>query len=274
MKIDIKEWVKNRKEEIAAEVAAMDRKPRLLILQMGDDPASNSYIKGKIGDAGECGIAADLFKANTFDSMAEFVLRVAHTYDGVILQEPSGLTEDQREYILKHIGPDRDVDGFIEGSEFKPCTPKGIMKIIETFYPKVDCHGEIAVVVGRGSLVGAPLVPMLIEKGFTTISCNSKTQNLADIVSMADIVVSAVGKSNLITRNMLKRGAFVIDAGIAFDDNGKLCGDCDKNLYEDSQIAITPVPGGVGLTTRLALMENVVDASGFFQEIEKAECPF
>ena len=113
MKIDIKEWVKNRKEEIAAEVSAMDRKPRLLILQMGDNPASNSYIKGKIGDAGECGIAADLFKANTFDNMAEFVLRVAHTYDGVILQEPSGLTEKQRDYILglmeKHDVTDEEI---------------------------------------------------------------------------------------------------------------------------------------------------------------------
>jgi methylenetetrahydrofolate dehydrogenase (NADP+)/methenyltetrahydrofolate cyclohydrolase len=274
MKIDIKEWVKNRKEEIAAEVSAMDRKPRLLILQMGDNPASNSYIKGKIGDAGECGIAADLFKANTFDNMAEFVLRVAHTYDGVILQEPSGLTEEQRDYILSHIGPDRDVDGFIDSSEFESCTPKGIMEIINTFYPNVDCHGEVAVVVGRGSLVGAPLVPMLIKKGFTTISCNSKTQNLADIVKMGDIVVSAVGKPNLITRDMVKDGAFVIDAGICFDDNGKLCGDCDKKMYDDTQIAITPVPGGVGLTTRLALMENTIEASRFFQVIEAEECPF
>ena len=273
MKIDIKEWVKNRKEEIAAEVSAMDRKPRLLILQMGDNPASNSYIKGKIGDAGECGIAVDLLKVNTFDSITLFAGRF-HLYDGIILQEPCGLTDKQREYVLSAIGPDRDVDGFLSRSEFEPCTPKGIMEIINTFYPNVDCHGEIAVVVGRGSLVGAPLVPMLIKKGFTTISCNSKTQNLADIVKMGDIVVSAVGKPNLITRDMIKDGAFVIDAGICFDDNGKLCGDCDKKMYDDTQIAITPVPGGVGLTTRLALMENTIEASRFFQEVEEAECPF
>ena len=280
MRINIKDWIAVEKETIRkalSELSGGTRPPHLLVIQVGNEKDSNSYIAGKWKDCEDVGMDVTLYKVtpqHAFKKIQNFLSNFSYLYDGIILQEPSGLTEKQRDYILKHIGPDRDVDGFIDSSEFEPCTPKGIMEIINTFYPNVDCHGEVAVVVGRGSLVGAPLVPMLIKKGFTTISCNSKTQNLADIVKMADVVVSAVGKPNLITRDMIKDGAFVIDAGICFDDNGKLCGDCDKKMYDDTQIAITPVPGGVGLTTRLALMENTIEASRFFQEVEAEECPF
>ena len=187
----------------------------------------------------------------------------AKEYDGIIIQEPSGLEDWMREKMLAEIGPYRDVDGFLRDSEFKACTPMGIMQIIETFYPEENLHGVTAAVVGRGELVGKPLVPMLIDEGCTVISCNSKTKDMAELIKKADIVISAVGKQNLITRDMLKDGAFVIDAGITFDENGKLCGDCDKSMYDDESIAITTVPGGAGLTTRLALMQNVLYATEF-----------
>lgn len=268
MKINIKDWVKHRKEDINEELGGvyLSQLPTLLILQMGDDPASNSYIKGKMKDAEECGIPASLFKTNNVGSLKRFVAANAKYYDGIILQEPCGLDEEDKKVILSYILNEQDVDGFLPNSKHQPCTPKGIMKIIDEFYEpdnpyKPNLHGKTVAVIGRGELVGKPLIPMLVERGATTISCNSKTRDLATFTKAADIVITAVGKEKLITRDMLKDGAFVVDAGITFDELGKLCGDCDKVLYDDEDVRVTPVPGGVGLTTRLALMENVVDAA-------------
>lgn len=261
MKINIKNYVTREQEELKKHLD-LHYPPKLLILQLGDDAASNSYIKGKMNDAKECGIIATLFKTDSYREMLSFVSSNHSNYDGFILQEPNGLTKTERQGIYKCFTPSQDVDGFKKDSKHSPCTPKGIMDVIAEFYPKEDLHGETAVVIGRGELVGAPLVPMLIEKGCTVISCNSKTKNLKELTKMADIVITAVGKQNLVTREMLRDGAFVLDAGIAFDENGKLCGDCDKKLYDDPQIAISTVPGGIGLTTRLALMKNVYSSAG------------
>lgn len=264
MKIDIKEWVKNRKEEIAAEVAAMDRKPRLLILQMGDDPASNSYIKGKMKDAAEIGISAVLFKTTNKHAIIPFLEQTGDEYDGIILQEPSGLDEITRAKILGLITPWQDVDGFKPNSAHPPCTPAGIMKII---YGKLAMNlaGRKVAVIGRGALVGKPLVPMLIDEQATVVSCNSATppDTLLNITKEAELIISATGQKDLITADMLAddRTTYIIDAGITTDDNGKLCGDCDKRMYDLEDVTITTVPGGVGLTTRLALMENVVNAT-------------
>ena len=265
MKINIKEWVKQEKEKLAEKLGKKTFKPSLLILQMGDNPASNSYIKGKMADAAQCGIEAILFKTNNFAQMLSFVKNNHSYYDGIILQEPCGLEESQRNLILSYISELQDVDGFKQNSCHPACTPMGIISIIKTFYPETDLHGVTVAVVGRGELVGKPLIPMLVSEGCTVISCNSKTKNMAEMLKMADIVVSAVGKNNLITRDMLKDGVFVVDAGITFDENGKLCGDCDKAMYDDDTIAITTVPGGVGLTTRLSLMVNVVNAADFMK---------
>lgn len=261
MKINIKDYVAREKEEIR-KCKDVYYPPKLLILQLGNDPASNSYINGKMNDAKECGIVATLFKTDSYKEMLSFVSSNHSNYDSFILQEPSGLTEQERKKIYKCFTSKQDVDGFKKDSDHSPCTPQGIMDVIAEFYPKEDLHGETAVVIGRGELVGAPLVPMLIEKGCTVISCNSKTKNLEELTKIADIVITAVGKQNLVTREMLRDGAFVLDAGITFDENGKLCGDCDKKLYDDPQIAISTVPGGIGLTTRLALMKNVCRSAG------------
>ena len=260
MKINIKDWVQTKKEEIQKTTQNFTIPPRLLIMQIGDNPASNSYIKGKMKDAAECGIHADLYKTAEPWTAIQFLRESVNRYDGIILQEPSGFTKENYNSFYRIISPTQDVDGFMKNSKHKQCTPQGIMDIIDTFYPDQYLRDNIAVVIGRGELVGKPLAAMLIEKGLTVISCNSQTPNIAEFTKKADIVISAVGKEKLVTRDMLKDGAFVIDAGITFDENGKLCGDCDKAMYNDDTIAITTVPGGVGLTTRLSLMQNTMAA--------------
>ena len=132
-----------------------------------------------------------------------------------------------------------------------------ILDILEEFY---HGDGKVITVVGRGALVGKPLIPMLVEEGWTVLCANSRTPDLKALTSISDVVVTATGCRSLIKRDMLKDGAFVIDAGITCDENGKLCGDCDKSLYDDETIQITTVPGGVGLMTRLSLIKNVMEA--------------
>ena len=257
MRIDLTNYIAQRKKELRTS-KYQARKPRLLILQTGDDPASNAYIRGKLKDAKECGIAATLFKSDDFTLMLEFLKSMGKRYDGIILQEPHSFNEGDYKEIMSYISKWQDVDGFKIDSLHTPCTPKGILTILRNFYCG-DPAGKVAVVVGKGKLVGGPLVPLLMKEGFTVISCNSKTDDLQKMVKLGDIVISAVGKENLITRNMLKDGAFVVDAGITFDKDGKMCGDCDKALYDDEDILVTTVPGGVGLMTRLSLMENIIE---------------
>lgn len=261
MVLDIKQYIADEKTKLKQGSSLMLKRPSLLILQRGDNPASNSYIKGKIKDGQEVGVSVDLFKTNGFCQTLDILSYLGKKYDGIILQEPSGFDETERQEILSLITDKQDVDGFKKTSLHTPCTPAAIMDIISYFY-KWDLRGKTVVVVGRGELVGKPLVPMLIEEGCTVISCNSKTQPLKDYVQMGDIVITATGVPNLITMDMLKDGAFVIDAGIYVDEKGKLHGDCDPELYTDiANVSVTPVPGGVGLATRLQLMKNVFNAA-------------
>lgn len=261
MRIDIKQYVEQEKEELKniIETHPCAVTPRLLVLQVGNKKESNSYISGKWNDGEDIGVEVTLVRfasKNAATRIRKYLLEFMHEFDGIILQEPSGLSDSERKNILRMIAAHKDVDGFKEDSWFKPCTPAGIMEILEKFYDPND--GMIATVVGRGPLVGAPLIPMLVKEGYTVLCANSRTPDLKALTSMSDVVISATGCRNLITRDMLKDGAFVIDAGIAFDEKGKICGDCDKALYDDENIDITTVPGGVGLMTRLMLMKNVV----------------
>lgn len=261
MKIDIKQYVEQEKEELKdiIETHPCAVKPRLLVLQVGNKKESNSYINGKWNDGEDIGVEVTLVRfasKNAATRIRKYLLEFMHEFDGIILQEPSGLNDVDRKNILRMIAAHKDVDGFKEDSWFNPCTPAGIMEILEKFYDPND--GMVATVVGRGPLVGAPLIPMLVKEGYTVLCANSRTPDLKALTSMSDVVISATGCRNLITRDMLKDGAFVIDAGISFDEKGKICGDCDKSLYDDENIDITTVPGGVGLMTRLMLMKNVV----------------
>ena len=259
MKINIKDYVAKEKQLLKNKIDYSLIKPSLLILQYDNNLISTSYAKKKMEDAKDCGIEAVFIKANSATTLLHTALSNMKSFDGVVLQKPHNLSFAYVDKIFKEMKDCQDVSG-MRTNVHNPCIPKGIMEIIAEFYPKEDIAGEIAVVVGEDELVAKPLLPLLMEKGCTVISCNSKTADLAKYTKMADIVVSAVGKEKLITRDMLKDGAFVIDAGIRFDENGELCGDCDKAIYDDEQIAITTVPDGVDLITRLILMKNTFEA--------------
>ena len=180
--------------------------------------------------------------------------------DGVILQLPVE-NKNLEHMITNSIRLCQDVDGFQLGSPFKPCTPAGIIDYLENGLHE-NLAGKVITVVGKGPLVGGPIVPMLMEKGATVISCNSKTKELGKMIYMADIVISAVGKANLIgDLTGTKVGQIIIDAGTTRDEGGKLCGDVDKRIYDRPYLQITSVPGGVGLLTRLQLLDNVVTAA-------------
>lgn len=262
MKIDIKNWINEEKEKYKQTIkdSLKIEKPSLLILQVGNRPESNSYVNGKLKDCEDIGISTVLHKVSpqgAYKEIKKYLEKHGKDYHGIILQEPSGFTEKERESILDLIHPSQDVDGFKADSWYYPCTPMGILEILENFYKK---DGNIITVVGRGAMVGKPLIPMLVEDGWTVLCANSRTPDLKALTSMSDVVVTATGRRSLITRDMLKDGAFVIDAGIAFDENGKMCGDCDKAIYDDPDIEITTVPGGVGLVTRYMLVNNVIEA--------------
>ena len=262
MRIDIKHYVKQEKEALknTIETNPCAIGPRLLVLQVGNKKESNSYINGKWDDGEEIGVEVTLVRFAPKEAairIKKYLLEFMHEFDGIILQEPSGLNDSERKNILRMIAAHKDVDGFKEDSQFNPCTPAGIMEILDVFYKE---EGMVVTVVGRGPLVGAPLIPMLVKRGYTVLCANSRTPDLKALTSMSDVVISATGCRDLITRDMLKDGAFVIDAGIAFDEKGKICGDCNKSMYDDETIQITTVPGGVGLMTRLMLMKNVVES--------------
>jgi methylenetetrahydrofolate dehydrogenase (NADP+)/methenyltetrahydrofolate cyclohydrolase len=233
----------------------------MLIIQIGDDKASNAYIKGKIKDVEELGHRAVLMKYSnntTVDEVYKFLQDHASAYDGIILQEPaifSPISCRTKSELINLIPDYKDIDGFKKTSCHKPATPRGIMDYAAAM-GHGDLRGKVVAVVGKGKLVGEPIVPMLMKKGATVISCNSTTPDLREMLKQAHIVIAATGVRGLIQDDMIEDGTFVIDAGISVDENGKLHGDCDPALYDRENVDITPVPGGVGLLTRLALMKN------------------
>lgn len=257
MVINVKDFVKEQKDFIKQQ----NVNKKLLILQVGNDKASNAYIKGKITDCAEVGFSAQLkkFDIGEEDAICNFLSQEVNSYNGIILQKPCYMSEENEQKILSYISQTQDIDGFKKDSIHNPCTPSGIIDLLKWVTKKENFKGVIITVVGKGPLVGFPLVPMLMREGATVISCNSSTPSLSDMTLSADIVISAVGKENLITSEMIKPHTIVIDAGITFDSNGKMCGDCNKNMYNDEHIKITSVPGGVGLVTRTALLKNLLN---------------
>ena len=260
MIINVRDYVAAQKEIIKNRIKDWKSAPSLLIIQVGDNPASNSYVKGKIKDCEEVGIEVTLekheedwfYQNGNLNELQETILK----YDGVIVQLPieSHLLKQE---IYDMISPLQDVDGLIYNVH-KPCTPLGIMRLIE--HLNIDLKGKVVTVLGKGSLVGKPLVQMLMNEGATVISCNSKTKDLNNWMKQSDIIVAAAGVPKLVTKWSISGKTIIIDAGINFVD-GKMCGDCDKQLYDSALVHVTPVPGGVGLLTRLSLLENTVDAA-------------
>lgn len=251
----------------------------LAVILVGDDPASQVYVRNKIKACDEVGIKSFLCKLpaeSTFDEVAGTIRYLNENPDvsGIILQLPLPKHLDENS-LLDLIDPEKDVDGchyvqkgrlWTGRDSLVACTPYGVMKLLE--YYDISLQGKNAVVIGRSNLVGKPLAQLLLDKNCTVTICHSKTQNLAEITSRADIVCVAIGKAKFLTSDMVKNGAVVIDVGMDRDENGKLCGDVDFDAVAPKCSFITPVPGGVGPMTVTMLLANTVKAYKAQNEIE------
>ena len=244
-------------KEILDEVKAIPNKKKLIIFTAGDNPASASYVKGKIKDCEYCGVPYEHIKVQTQDELATLIKRkcMISTTGGIIIQLPLPDGWDE-EYFTNLVPPILDVDGFVKGSHFKPCTPEGIIYLLKKELG--DLTGKTALIIGRGKLVGEPNAKMLVDANCTVTIAHSKTKDLHGLLGLHhDIVITAVGKPNLINLKWCSAN-IIIDVGVNRDENGKLCGDCyNFDADDDSDMKVTPVPGGVGLLTRAMLMKHM-----------------
>ena len=263
--VSCKDYVEIKKKELEEEIKNLDKKPVLAVIQIDNDQASNSYIKGKQKDCDEVGI--EMHHVNIYSNAAgqkevECVIKdiINSDADGIIIQLPIP-DKYNLERLQNLIPPEKDVDGFRRDSCFKPCTPKGIVDWME--YNDFDFKGKDCCVLGRSKIVGLPLTNMLIEKGATVTCCNSTTRHTEDYTKNADYVFSAIGIPYYFDISDFSDFCeLIVDIGINRNIDNKLCGDVNCNLFEKCMrdTYVTPVPGGVGLLTRVLLMQNVVDA--------------
>lgn len=262
MIIDCKSIAQDIKNKIKNIIAEADYAPVLYIYQVGDNPASNAYIRGKLRDCEEVGIEAELIKLPEDITDDELNNKILENYnynwedvDGIIVQLPLPKHVDPKNICI----PDAvDVDGFNSTSPFQPCTPLGVMKIFDAI--GYDLDGKNVLVCGQSDIVGRPLVDMLIKRHCNVISVNSTgdyMKNTAYVTKLANVVISAVGKRNFISHIDLFNTDVCIDVGINYDENGKQHGDCSDDIYEMKDIKVTPRIGGVGLMTRAMLLYNV-----------------
>ncbi len=265
--IDGKKIAEEVLSDIDDKVKLMKDKPGLALVLVGNNPASEIYVNSKEKKCKEIGIYCEKYnlEENTSEQeLAELIIKLNNDkkIDGILVQLP--LPKQINESVIEKIIAEKDVDGFTETSLGKlisgesniyPATPKAIMKLIES--TKINLEGKNAVVVGRSKIVGKPVALMLLEKNTTVTICHSKTKNLENYTKQADILVVAIGKPKLITKNMVKQGAVVIDVGINRVD-GKIVGDVDFESVKEVASYITPVPGGVGPMTIAMLLDNLV----------------
>lgn len=257
----MKEYAAMRKAQLKEQVAQMEFPPSLLILQVGNNEASNRYVRNKIKDCEEVGIAAIHYIAKediTTEELIDFINERQEFFSGIIVQQPLPKHIDQTR-INEAIDPAHDVDGFHPLSHFNPATAKGIIDYLD--WRNFDLVGADVVVIGRSDIVGKPLARMLTDRDATVTLCHSKTPHQRIMVDAydAELVICAVGKPRFLDCTFID-GA-VIDVGINFDEDGKMCGDCYSVRTDKPMDRISPVPGGVGLLTRVALLENVVEAA-------------
>lgn len=277
-------------KEVAAEVKGRIKKEvdvlksknisvGLAVIIVGDDPGSRVYVNGKKKDCEEVGIASfeyALPAETTQKELMELIetLNNDDRVDGILCQLPIPKHLDEKE-VLNAINPEKDVDAFhpinvgkimIGDYNFLPCTPAGVMEMIKS--TGVSILGKECVVVGRSNIVGKPMSMLLLHQSGTVTICHSKTKDLKATCKNADILVAAVGVPNLITADMVKEGAVVIDVGMNRLESGKLCGDVDFENVKEVAGYITPVPGGVGLMTRAMLLQNTLTAAKVKNSIE------
>ena len=263
------------KERVAAGVAELKEKgiePCLAVIMVGENPASQVYVKGKVKDCAECGIKSLEIHLPAETTQNELLQKLAELagdagVHGLLVQLPLPAHIDEKT-VIEAIPPQKDVDGFTTvnvgrmmiGEEcFLPCTPAGCMEMIRS--TGVSISGKNAVVIGRSNIVGKPAAMLLLRENATVTICHSRTENLKQVCANADILVAAVGRAGFVTGDMVKPGAVVIDVGINRNAQGKLCGDVDYDAAAEKAGYITPVPGGVGLMTRAMLMQNTLQAA-------------
>jgi len=275
LRIDGKAIAAALRSEIAAEVEALKARgitPGLAVILVGEDPASQTYVRNKQKACQEVGFYAeqiDLPATTTQEELLAVVDRLNRRDDihGILCQLPlpRGLDDSA---VIAAISPDKDVDAFhaenvghimIGDQRFLPCTPAGVMELIHR--SGISVEGKHCVVIGRSNIVGKPMAMLLLQENGTVTICHSRTKGLSDICRQADILVAAVGRAGFVTADMVKEGATVIDVGINRDENGKLCGDVDFAAVEPIAGAITPVPGGVGPMTIALLLKNTLTAA-------------
>lgn len=267
---------KQLRGEVAQRAAALTAKgvqPGLAVVLVGDNPASQVYVRNKVKACEDAGFKSVLEKYDAALSEAELLARVEAlnndpSIHGILVQLPLPKHIDDHK-VIEAISPLKDVDGFHVASAgalmvgevgFKACTPYGCMKMLESIGMK-DLRGKHAVVIGRSNIVGKPMAMMLLAANATVTVTHSGTADLGAMTRQADIVVAAVGKRNVLTADMVKPGAVVIDVGMNRDDEGKLCGDVDFAGVKEVAGHITPVPGGVGPMTITMLLVNTMEAA-------------
>lgn len=246
--------------------------PKLTVVLVGDNPASRSYVRGKEKAAAEVGIDSDLIELPVTISEKELLDLIGELNEngavhGILVQLPLPEQIDDQK-VIESIHPDKDVDGFhpisigkmMTGVDtFLPCTPYGIIELIKS--KNIEIKGKHAVVIGRSNIVGKPVGQLLLNEDATVTYCHSKTVNLEQYTKAADILIVAIGKANVITKDHIKEGAVIIDVGINRKEDGKLTGDVDFDSVVEKAGYITPVPGGVGPMTITMLLKNTIKAA-------------
>ena len=263
------------KEEVKEEVEALKKQGvsvGLAVIIVGNNPASRTYVNNKKKACEAAGILSEEYalpEETTQEELLALVEELNHkdSINGILCQLPLPKQLDE-EAVIAAISEKKDVDAFsavnvghimIGDYSFLPCTPAGIMEILRHY--NIDVAGKECVVIGRSNIVGKPMAMLLLHQNGTVTICHSKTKNLKNVTSRADILVAAVGIPHFVTADMVKEGAVVIDVGMDRDENGKLCGDVDFAAVEPKASYITPVPGGVGPMTIATLLKNTVTAA-------------
>ena len=273
--IDGKELSKKLKEQMKDRVAQMRQQgivPKLVVVLVGNNSASEVYVRNKHKACGEVGIESEVIKMPEETTQQELLdvvkgLNEDRTVDGILVQLPLP-SQINEKVVLRSILPEKDVDGFhpvnvgllsIGDDCYAPATPSGIIAMFKEY--GIEIAGKHCVIIGRSNIVGKPMAALLLRHNATVTVCHSKTQNLGELTRQADIVIVATGHRHTLTADMVKEGAVVIDVGMNRNELGKLCGDVDFVEVKEKASFITPVPGGVGPMTITELLENTILAA-------------
>jgi len=265
--------VRNRiRADVETFVKENGKRPGLAVIIVGEDPASQVYVRNKKRGCEEVGMRSEEYALPAETSEEELLtliqkLNVDENTNGILVQLPLPKHLDEEKVILA-IDPRKDVDAFhpqnvgkimIGNFSFLPCTPAGVMELLQQY--KIDLCGKNCVIIGRSNIVGKPQAMLMLKENATVTICHSKTQNLAEITKNADVLVAAIGRAGFVTADMVKEGAVIVDVGINRMADGKLCGDVDFATVSQKASYITPVPGGVGPMTITMLLQNTLTAA-------------